>query len=72
MGEVLILHLSREDENLWDKLVDLLDENGYKINHIERNDKTIASLKFKDLETKPAKPLLRIGSRRSWRMCEFL
>ena len=53
MGEVLILHLSHGDENLWDKLVDLLDENGYKINHFERSDKTLTSLKFEDLKIIP-------------------
>lgn len=53
MSEVLILHLGQGEENLWDKLVDLLDENGYQINHLERNDKTLSLLKFDGLEIKP-------------------
>ena len=34
LGEVLILHLEHNDEDLWHKLVELLDENGYQINQI--------------------------------------
>ncbi len=53
MSEVLILHLSHKDENLWNKLVDLLDENGYQINHLKRNNKTLSLLKFDGLEILP-------------------
>jgi len=53
LSEVLILHLSHKDENLWNKLVDLLDENGYKINHLERDNKTVGLLKFDGLEIIP-------------------
>lgn len=53
MSEIFILHLSHKDENLWNKLVDLLDENGYKINHLERDNKTLGLLKFDGLEIVP-------------------
>ena len=50
MSEVLILHLSHNDENLWNKLVDLLDENGYQINRLQSDKKLLGRLKFGDLE----------------------
>ena len=53
MNEVLILHLGHGDDNLWNKLVDLLDENGYQINHIERENKTLGWIKFDGLEIRP-------------------
>ena len=53
MNEVLILHLGNGDDNLWNKLVDLLDENGYQINHIERENKTLGWIKFDGLEIRP-------------------
>lgn len=53
MSEIFILHLSHKDENLWNKLVDLLDENGYQINHLKRNNKTLSLLKFDGLEILP-------------------
>lgn len=53
LSEIFILHLSHKDENLWNKLVDLLDENGYKINHLERDNKTLGLLKFDGLEIVP-------------------
>ncbi len=53
MSEVLILHFSHEDKNLWNKLVDLLDENGYQINHLETSNKTLRLLKFDGLEIIP-------------------
>lgn len=53
MSEVLILHLGHGDENLWNKLVELLDENGYQINHLETDNKTLSSLKFDGLEIIP-------------------
>lgn len=53
MNEVFILHLGHEDENLWNKLVDLLDENGYQINHLETVNKTLRLLKFDGLEIIP-------------------
>lgn len=53
LNEVFILHLGHEDENLWNKLVDLLDENGYQINHLETVNKTLRLLKFDGLEIIP-------------------
>ena len=53
MSEVFILHLGHEDENLWNKLVDLLDENGYQINHLETVNKSLRLLKFDGLEIIP-------------------
>lgn len=53
LNEVLILHLGHGDDNLWNKLVDLLDENGYQINHIERENKTLGWIKFDGLEIRP-------------------
>jgi len=53
LSEVLILHLGHGDENLWNKLVDLLDENGYQINHLETVNKTSKLLKFDGLEIMP-------------------
>ena len=53
MSEILILHLNHKDKNLWDKLVELLDENGYQINHLQRNNKALRLLKFDGLEILP-------------------
>ena len=53
MSEILILHLNHKDEDLWDKLVDLLDENGYQINHLEKKNRTFGLLKFDGLEIIP-------------------
>ena len=53
MSEVLILHMNQKDEDLWDKLVDLLDENGYQINHLERKNRAFGLLKFDGLEILP-------------------
>lgn len=53
LSEVFILHLGHGDENLWNKLVDLLDENGYQINHLETSNKTLRLLKFDGLEIIP-------------------
>ncbi len=53
MSEVLILHLSHKDENLWNKLVDLLDENGYQISHLQSDKKVSGILKFDGLEIIP-------------------
>ena len=50
MSEVLILHLSHKDENLWNKLVDLLDENGYQISHLQGDEKLTKILKFGGME----------------------
>lgn len=35
MREVLFLYINHNDEELWNKLIDLLDENGYQINHLQ-------------------------------------
>lgn len=53
LSEVLILHMNHKDEDLWDKLVELLDENGYQINHLERNNRAFSLLKFDGLEIIP-------------------
>ena len=53
LGEVLILHVNPEDENLWNKLVDFLDEHGYQINHLHKDKKASELLKFDGLEIIP-------------------
>ncbi len=53
MGEVLILHLGHNDDNLWHKLVDLLGENGYQINHMQKEKRALNLLKFDGLEIVP-------------------
>lgn len=63
MSEVLILHLSHGDENLWNKLVDLLDENGYQINHLETVNKTSKLLKFDGLEIIPEQHQVFVNGR---------
>ena len=35
MGEVFLLHISHNDKELYEKLVDLLTESGYQINHLQ-------------------------------------
>jgi len=53
LREVLILHMNHKDEDLWDKLVDLLDENGYQINYLEKKNRAFSLLKFDGLEILP-------------------
>ena len=53
LGEVLILHLGHNDDNLWHKLVDLLGENGYQINHMQKEKRALNLLKFDGLEIVP-------------------
>lgn len=53
MSEVLILNLSHKDENLWNKLVNLLDENGYQISHLQSDEKLPKMLKFGGMEIIP-------------------
>lgn len=63
MSEVLILHLSHNDENLWNKLVDLLDENGYQINRLQSDKKLLGRLKFGDLEIIPERHQVLVDDR---------
>lgn len=63
MSEVLILHLGHGDEKLWNKLVDLLDENGYQINHLETVNKTSKLLKFDGLEIIPEQHQVFVNGR---------
>lgn len=53
LGEVLILHVNSGDESLWNQLVDLLDEHGYQINHLQKDKKVSRLLKFDGLEIIP-------------------
>ena len=63
MGEVLILHLEHNDEDLWHKLVELLDENGYQINHMQRENHTLGLLKFDGLEIVPERHQVFLNNR---------
>lgn len=62
MSEVLILHMNHKDGDLWDKLVDLLDENGYQINHLEKKNRAFGLLKFDGLEILPEQHRVLIHS----------
>ena len=53
MNEVLLLHINHNTEELWSKLVALLDENGYQISHLQSDKKLSGILKFGDLEIIP-------------------
>lgn len=35
LDEVVLLHISHKDEYLYEKLVDLLEESGYQVNHLQ-------------------------------------
>ncbi len=53
MGEVFLLHISHKDEELYEKLVDLLTESGYRINHLQNKESQAELLQFKELEIVP-------------------
>lgn len=66
MSEVLILHLGHGDENLWKKLVDLLDENGYQINHLQKDKKASRLLKFDGLEIIPERHQVFVNNKEAF------
>lgn len=41
LDEVFLLHISHKDEYLYEKLVDLLEEGGYQVNHLQSRDRNI-------------------------------
>lgn len=51
------------DEDLWHKLVELLDENGYQINHMQRENHTLGLLKFDGLEIVPERHQVFLNNR---------
>lgn len=53
MREVLLFHINHNDEELWNKLIDLLDENGYQISHLQNDKKLPEILRFGGLEIIP-------------------
>lgn len=53
MREVLLFHINHNDEELWNKLIDLLDENGYQISHLQNDKKIPEILRFGGLEIIP-------------------
>lgn len=53
LGEVFLLHISHKDEELYEKLVDLLTESGYRINHLQNKESQAELLQFKELEIVP-------------------
>ena len=57
MGEVLLLHISHNDKELYEKMVDLLTESGYQINHLHNKENQTELLQFKELEIIPERPI---------------
>ena len=53
LGEVFLLHISHNDKELYEKLIDLLTESGYQINHLQNKEKQMELLQFKELEIIP-------------------
>ena len=53
MNEVILLHLEQKDDELWYKMVDLLTENGYQVNHIQSVKNVSKILKFEGLQIIP-------------------
>ena len=53
MGEVFLLHISHNDKELYEKLVVLLTESGYQINHLHNKERQPELLQFKELEIIP-------------------
>ena len=51
------------DEDLWHKLVELLDENGYQINRMQRENHTLGLLKFDGLEIVPDRHQVFLNNR---------
>ena len=53
LGEVFLLHISHNDKELYEKLVDFLTESGYQINHLHNKENQTELLQFKELEIIP-------------------
>lgn len=53
LGEAFLLHINHKDKELYQKLVDLLTESGYKINHLHTKENQTELLQFKELEIIP-------------------
>ena len=49
LDEVVLLHISHKDEYLYEKLVDLLEESGYQVNHLQSRDSKAELFQFKEL-----------------------
>ena len=50
MGEVFLIHISHNDKELYEKLVDFLTESGYQINHLHNKENQTELLQFKEPE----------------------
>lgn len=55
LGESFLLYVSHKDKELYEKLVDLLTESGYQINHLQNKESQAELLQFKELKIIPEK-----------------